>query len=98
WTCSPVDEIEGYMESARVRRLVSEWSGKSLNGWLVGEFINSGKSALVFKTKKANVAGAIKIFDPDLVERFGGADQKERIRRELTLIGAHHENLVTILD
>jgi len=86
------------VESARVKRLVSEWSGKHLNGWTVGEYINSGKSALVFKTKKGTIDAAVKIFDPEIVERFGSADEQERIRRELTLVGAHHENLVQILD
>lgn len=85
------------MESARVKRFVSEWSGKALNGWSVGEYINSGKSALVFKTVHGANSAAIKIFDPELVERFGKEEQAERIRRELTLIGKHHENLVEIL-
>ena len=86
------------MESARVKRLVSEWSGKALNGWTVGEYINCGKSALVFKATKGAIDAAVKIFDPEIVERFGRADEAERIRRELTLVGTQHENLVKIFD
>jgi serine/threonine protein kinase len=86
------------VESARARRLVAEWSGKSLNSWIVGDYVNSGKSALVFKATKGLAEAAIKIFDPEIVERFGRSDEAERIRRELTLVGAHHENLVTIFD
>jgi serine/threonine protein kinase len=85
------------LEGARVKRFVSEWSEKVLNGWKVGEYVNSGKSALVFRTSHGSTHGAIKIFDPELVERFGKEEQAERIRRELTLVGAHHENLVAIL-
>jgi hypothetical protein len=85
------------LEVARVKRFVSEWSAKVLNGWIVGDYINSGKSALVFKTSQGSTHGAIKIFDPELIERFGKERQEERINRELTLLGAHHENLVTIL-
>ncbi len=86
------------MESARLKRLVSEWSGKALNGWTVGDYINCGKSALVFKATNGLKEAAVKIFDPEIVERFGRADEDERIRRELTLVGAHHQNLVTIFD
>ena len=86
------------MDSARIKRLIAEWSGKLLREWRVGAYINSGKSALVFRATKLNCDAAIKIFDPELVERFGAESEKERIRRELTLIGSHHENLVTILD
>jgi serine/threonine-protein kinase len=42
--------------------------------------------------------GALKIFDPELVERFGKDVQKERIRRELSLKRKSHPNLVGILD
>jgi serine/threonine protein kinase len=86
------------MESARVKRLASDWTGKVLNGWRVGDYVNSGKSALVFKASNTKIEGAIKIFDPELVERFGKGDELERIRRELKLVGAPHENLVTIFD
>lgn len=86
------------MENSKLRRLISEWKGKLLKGWEAGDFINCGKSALVFKTSKASQEGAIKIFDPELVERFGGAEEAERIERELKLIGKEHPHLVRILD
>lgn len=86
------------MESARVKRLVLEWSGHILNGWTVGDYLNSGKSALVFRATKGGTNAVVKIFDPEIVERFGRADEEERIRRELTLVGSHHDNLVTIFD
>jgi eukaryotic-like serine/threonine-protein kinase len=86
------------VENSRLKRLVSEWSGKDLNGWTVGEYINAGKSALVFKAKKKETDAAVKIFDPEIIERFGSAEEMERIKRELRLVGERHENLVQIFD
>ena len=41
---------------------------------------------------------ALKIFDPELIERFGEAKQRTRIERELSLRGEHHKHLVEIYD
>lgn len=86
------------MDEARAARMAAELRGKSANGWIIGELLGNGKSALVFKTTKGVDLGAIKIFDPELIERYGKDAQEERIRRELSLIGKHHPNLVRILD
>ncbi|HWY69723.1 MAG TPA: protein kinase [Terriglobales bacterium] len=82
----------------RIKRLIKEWQGKTLNGWLIGEYVNSGKSALVFKSIRGNTTAAIKVFDPELIERFGKESEEDRISRELTLVGKHHPNLVQIFD
>jgi serine/threonine-protein kinase RIO1 len=58
---------------ARTKRLIEEWIGLSLNGWKVESYINSGKSALVFRGSKGSVQAAIKIFDPEIIEKFGEA-------------------------
>lgn len=86
------------METSRIKRLAEGWVGKSLNGWTVGDYINCGKSALVFKARKNDTEAAIKIFDPEIVERFGRADEEQRIQRELTVVGSHHPNLISIYD
>jgi serine/threonine protein kinase len=41
---------------------------------------------------------AVKVFDPDFIAQHGGEKQIERIRRQLTLKGKHHDNLIDILD
>ncbi len=82
----------------RIKRLISEWLGKNLNGWIISDYVNAGKSALVFKGTRDGVVAAIKVFDPDIIERFGRKDEEDRINRELKLVGAHHPNLVKILD
>ncbi len=57
-----------------------------------------GGSALVLRARRGPVAAALRVFDPDLIERFGENVQLERIDRELTLKGKEHPNLVRILD
>jgi len=62
------------------------------------EYVNCGKSALVMKARRDDQIAALKIFDPDLVQRFGRVVQLSRIARETTLIGKNHPNLVGIYD
>lgn len=54
-------------------------------------------SAVVLHGRNERIDAAIKIFHPELIERFGKAVQLERIGREKSLIGAEHPNLVRIL-
>lgn len=75
-----------------------ELTGKDLGGWTLAECIGFGKSALVFRATRAGVAGAAKVFDRELVERFGRAAQRERVEREKSLVGKSHPNLIGILD
>lgn len=83
------------MDKIRAERIAKEVIGSEIGGWKVLELINYGKSAVVFKAEKS---AALKIFDRELVERFGEAAQAERINRELSLRGKKHENLVEIFD
>jgi hypothetical protein len=55
-----------------------------------------GKSAIVFKSTDGTKPSILKVFDRELVERFGEEAQAERVRRELTLVGKTHPNLVKI--
>lgn len=72
--------------------------GTAVGGWTIRKLVDSGKSAVVFvATKKAHRA-ALKVFDPELVERYGFQTQLSRIRLELSLKGAQHPNLVEIYD
>jgi serine/threonine-protein kinase len=72
--------------------------GKAVGGWLIDKAHGYGKSAVVMGAIKDGVRGAVKIFHPELVELFGRETQLERIRREMSLIGFKHPNLVKILD
>ncbi|MDR7867747.1 MAG: protein kinase [Sporomusaceae bacterium] len=86
------------MDETRARRMSEELIGKSIGKWKIIEYINNGKSALVFKGMFRKKIGAVKIFDPELIERFGKGTQLERIQRELLLRGKKHDNLISIID
>ena len=72
--------------------------GLEVGDWLLTDYIDSGKSAHVFKGRRGDLVAAVKVFDPELIERYGKADQIARIERQLTLIGKHHPNLINIID
>lgn len=86
------------MDTARIERLTEELIGENIGGWELTEHVSSGKSALVFKGSKEEIVGALKIFDPELVERFGRETQMARIKRELELIEHDCPNLIQIFD
>lgn len=86
------------MDYIKARQLEAELSNKSLSGYQVIEYINCGKSAAVFKAKKNGENYALKIFDNELVERFGHEIQLKRINQEIGLKGHTIDNLVKIFD
>ncbi|MHC2068121.1 protein kinase domain-containing protein [Bremerella sp. T1] len=86
------------MDEARAKIMSGELIGSSVSGWNIISYLGSGKSALVFHARKDAQDAALKIFDPELVERFGKETQLSRIARECALIGESHPNLVEIFD
>ena len=78
--------------------MASELLDTTIGGWHIDSFCKGGKSALVFKSRKEGFVGALKVFDPDLIDRFGTDEQAARIERELSLKGQEHPNLVKIVD
>lgn len=86
------------MDPVRAKRMSAELPGIRVSGWLIKRFVNAGKSAAVFEGEKDGQRAALKIFDPELVQRFGKEAQLSRIARECSLIGESHPNLVQIFD
>lgn len=86
------------MDSAQAKIFADSLQHKTVGGWTIEGDFGNGKSAVVLPAVKDGVEAAIKIFYPELVERFGKDVQLERILREKSLIGAEHPNLVRILD
>ena len=78
--------------------MVEELRGKTVGGWTVQRLAGSGKSAVVFEAERGGKIAALKVFDRELVQRFGREVQQRRLDRELSLRGVTHENLVGILD
>ena len=52
----------------------------------------------MFRASKGAQAGAVKVFNRELVEKFGKDAQRERVLREKALVGKVHPNLIEILD
>jgi hypothetical protein len=59
------------MDKARAYKWSSELVGKPIGGWIVDELLGQGKSAIVVKAQRGDQIGALKLFEPELVERFG---------------------------
>lgn len=60
--------------------------------------MGTGKSAVVFRATRNGEERALKVFDPDLVERGGKERQLKRIDRELSLRDKLHPHLVRVFD
>jgi len=86
------------MDSIIAERMKKALVGAEVSGWHVTEFLGAGKSALVLKATKAGQIAALKVFDPDLIKKYGESTQLARIEREKRLIGQSHPHLVGIYE
>lgn len=87
------------MDAARAHHWFAELVGLDIDGWKLDALLGHGKSAIVARgAKHDGSAAAIKIFEPELVERFGAEVQLARIQREVSLVGHAIPNLIQILD
>lgn len=86
------------MDNILAARMSAELVGKEVGGWKATELLGAGKSALVMKAERAGTQAALKVFDPDLVKKYGEETQLGRIARERRLIGHSHNHLVKIFD
>ncbi|WP_409019282.1 serine/threonine protein kinase [Brevundimonas vesicularis] len=84
------------MDSVKAEQLFVRLQGQLIDGWQIKRLIDHGKSAAVFFAERDGAAAAVKIFDADLIERYGDEAQIGRIQRELALIGKTHPNVVSI--
>jgi eukaryotic-like serine/threonine-protein kinase len=85
------------MDSVVAKRIETELLGREVDDWKIESRIDAGKSAVVFRANGVAGPAAVKIFDPEMVERYGRRVQLDRIERELRLKGKHHPNLIKIL-
>jgi eukaryotic-like serine/threonine-protein kinase len=86
------------MDKARAHQWFSELLGTEVAHWRPVELLGAGKSAIVVKADRGGASAALKIFEPEIVERFGLPAQLERIKRECLLIGRDIPHLVKILE
>jgi eukaryotic-like serine/threonine-protein kinase len=85
------------MDKVKAKILEKKLAGKSIQQWTIRSLISHGKSAAVFLADSADGEAAVKIFDTELIARYGDETQFARIERERELIGKSHPNLVKIL-
>lgn len=85
------------MDREKALALLSKLEGKCVGSWIIRDFIDNGKSAAVYRASSSSEVVALKIFDDELIERYGDHTQIERIERELELVGHTNDNLVKIL-
>ncbi|MEZ5830358.1 MAG: protein kinase [Dongiaceae bacterium] len=86
------------MDVVKARLLEEQLRGAKISKWQVQSLINHGKSAAVLAgVDESGRPVAIKIFDDELILRYGDSVQLARIERELDLVGKNHPNLVGIL-
>ncbi|ATE65611.1 protein kinase domain-containing protein [Rhizorhabdus dicambivorans] len=86
------------MDKIKAALWESNLKGTTVAGCAVEKMIDFGKSAVVFRARRGDELVALKIFDDELIERYGDKTQLARIDRELTLVGKSHPNMVEILD
>lgn len=84
------------MDDRTAEEMSAALVGKTIGGWLVQKYINHGKSAVIFLARRGDQDAALKIFDREIVQRYGRDAQLNRIKRELSLVGKSHPNLVAI--
>ena len=86
------------MNKDRANALAADLKDTLVDKWTVRDPINFGKSAAVFAATCGEQDAALKIFDVDLVARYGKVTQLKRIAREVSLANHKHSNLVEIFD
>lgn len=84
------------MDDFRAQQYASELIGKDVGGWRILEYINHGKSAVVFKASNGKQLAALKVIDRDLEAKYGRDKQQGRIELEAQLVGKVHPHLVAI--
>jgi serine/threonine protein kinase len=85
------------MDRVKAKILEAQLAGKSIEQWTIRSLVSNGKSAAVFLADGPDGKAAVKIFDTELITRYGDNTQFARIERERELIGKSHPHLVKIL-
>ena len=86
------------MDKAKALDIFGRIEGRHIAGWRITSFLDNGKSAAVYRGENQEGLAAIKIFDDDLINRFGGEALLARTEREKLVIGHDHPSLVKMLD
>lgn len=72
-------------------------TGDLFDGWEVIEMLGEGKSASVYLCSKDSTTAAIKIYNHEIVKKYGLESHEDRISRQLKIQEDGHANLVKVL-
>jgi eukaryotic-like serine/threonine-protein kinase len=86
------------MDLVRAKRITAELRGRRVGAWTIGDYLGNGASAVVLSAERDGKVAALKLIDPEMVERYGVDRQLARIERERELIGKSEPHLVQIFD
>jgi serine/threonine protein kinase len=87
------------MDQHKARSLAKQLINKSFRGLVIKELLDNGKSAAVFLAEDhSGKKVALKIFDSELIDRYGHEMQEMRIQQEISLMGHNIPSLVKIID
>jgi len=78
------------MDRVKAEILEKALVGNLIQGWTIRSLISNGKSAAVFLADGKDGEVAVKVFDTELIARYGDDTQFARIDRERELIGKSH--------
>jgi serine/threonine-protein kinase RIO1 len=70
------------MDKVKAAAWEAELRGKQIGDYLLQSLIDHGKSAAVFRATRNKKTVALKIFDDEIIERYGDKAQLARIDRE----------------
>jgi hypothetical protein len=82
------------MDRIKAEILEKALVGNSIQGWTIRSLISNGKSAAVFLADGKEGMAAVKVFDTELIARYGDETQFARIDRERELIGKSHPKAI----
>ena len=86
------------MDDTQAKQLIAQLvAQKEVAGWTIVKPLGFGKSAVVVLAEQDGIRAALKIFHPELLEKYGVDTQLKRIAREQQLVGKVHPHLVQIL-
>lgn len=97
-TCSAPQTARDGMDKVRAGRMAADLRGTSVGEWRLDELVGNGATALVFRARQRDQEAALKVFDPELIERSGEATELARIRRELGIRDRPHPNRIAVYD
>lgn len=86
------------MDKLRAEALAKQICGSEVAGWVVDSLIDNGKSAAVFSATKSSVTAALKIMDPEIIQRAGKAKQLARLHLQEKCYEFDHPHLVKIYE